>query len=82
MRNGILCLMVLSGALFASSAVLADTVVIHRDDAGVAVPAPPPPDAEHKVVVEHHSSDGCDSKTVHKENGMGDAKTVKKTNCD
>jgi len=81
MRNGILCLMVLSGALFAGSAALADTVVIHRDDAGVVVPAAPP-NTEHKVVVEHHSSDGCDSKTVHKDNGMGDSKTVTKTNCD
>lgn len=27
-------------------------------------------------------SEGCESKTVHKENDEGDSKTVHKTNCD
>lgn len=79
MRKGILCLMLLSGALFAGSAAFADEVVVHHDDAGVAVPVPPP---DHKVVVEHHSGVDCDTKTVHKENDAGDTKTVKKSHCD
>lgn len=78
MRKGILCLMLLSGALFAGSAAFADEVVVH-DDAGVAVPVPPP---DHKVVVEHHSGVDCDTKTVHKENDAGDTKTVQKSHCD
>lgn len=83
MRKGFLVFVLVSGGLFASSAVLADTVVIHRvDDTGVVVPAPPVPEGDHKVVIEHRSNGDCDSKTVHKENDEGDTKTVKKTHCE
>jgi hypothetical protein len=78
MPKAALYLMVLSGVLFASSAALADEVVIHHD--GPDAVAVPPPD--HHVVVEHDSSEGCQTKTVHKENDEGDSKTVSKTNCD
>lgn len=56
-----------------------DTTVIHRDSApGVAV--------EHRDgVVEHREvttgSVDCGSKTVHKEDGMGNSKTVHKEGC-
>ena len=68
---------VASAVLFAGSAY-ADEVVIHRDaPAAVVVPS------ESHTTVEHRSSsDGCESKTVHKENDMGDSKTMTKTNCD
>lgn len=56
-----------------------DTTVIHRDSApGVAV--------EHREgVVEHRGvstgSVDCGSKTVHKEDGAGNSKTVHKEGC-
>jgi hypothetical protein len=37
----------------------------------------------HDDLIEHRSVDeGCQTKTVHKENGMGDSETRTKTNCD
>lgn len=36
----------------------------------------------HDTVIEHRSADDCHTKTVHKENGMGDSETKTKTNCD
>ncbi len=51
----------------------ADEVIIHRDDA-------PPPSS--RTVTETHSGDtGCASKTVKKENDLGDSKTVTKSDC-
>ncbi len=61
------------------SAMAEETTVVHRDRApGVAV--------EHREgVVEHRSittgSVDCGSKTVHKEDGMGNSKTVHKEGC-
>ncbi|ACA15799.1 conserved hypothetical protein [Methylobacterium sp. 4-46] len=61
------------------SAMAEETTVIHRDRApGVAV--------EHREgVVEHREvttgSVDCGSKTVHKEDGMGNSKTVHKEGC-
>lgn len=62
----------------AAPAMAEDTTVIHRDTApGVAV--------EHRGVVEHRDvttgSVDCGSKTVHKEDGMGNSKTVHKEGC-
>jgi hypothetical protein len=65
-----------SAILFAGSAY-ADEVVIHRD-APAAVVTP----SEHTTVEHRSASDGCASKSIHKENDMGDSKTVTKTNCD
>jgi glucose dehydrogenase len=61
------------------SAMAEETTVIHRDRApGIAV--------EHREgVVEHRDittgSVDCGSKTVHKEDGMGNSKTVHKEGC-
>ncbi|GAC1330828.1 MAG: hypothetical protein NVSMB26_08600 [Beijerinckiaceae bacterium] len=59
-----------------------ETTVIHRD-------APPPavgvvvgaPAAEHRSTTVTTGGVGCETKTVHKENDLGDSKTVKKTDC-
>ena len=66
----------LAGALVIAGSAFADEVIIHRDD------ALPPPPASTSTTVEHHSSgDGCSSSSVHKENDMGDSKTVTKSDC-
>lgn len=63
-----------AATMLVTGTAFADEVVIHRDD------VPPPPSTS--TTVEHHeSSDGCSSKTVHKENDMGDSKTVTKSDC-
>jgi hypothetical protein len=74
-------------ALFGAAAVLSigcayaeETTVIKRDSApavGVVVGAPA---VEHRTTVVAPSA-GCQHTTVHKENDMGDSKTVKKTDC-
>lgn len=60
----------------------AETTVIHRDAGppavGVVVGAPP---VEHRTTVVKGGA-GCEHKTVHKENELGESKTVKKTTCD
>lgn len=64
---------------FTVPAMAEDTTVIHRDAApGVAV--------EHRdgVVERREVTTGsvdCGSKTVHKEDGMGNSKTVHKEGC-
>ena len=59
--------------MLAAGNAFADEVIIHRED------SPPP---ATKTVVEHHdSADGCESKSVHKEDGMGSSTTVKKSDC-
>ncbi|GJD64546.1 hypothetical protein [Methylobacterium frigidaeris] len=64
---------------FSVSAIAEETTVIHRDRApGIAV--------EHREgVVERREittgSVDCGSKTVHKEDGMGNSKTVHKEGC-
>ncbi len=63
-----------AATMLVTGTAFADEVIIHRDD------APPPPSSS--TTVEHHeSADGCSSKTVHKENDMGDSKTVSRSNC-
>jgi hypothetical protein len=72
-------------ALFGAAALLsvgcayAETTVIHKDagpGVGVTVGAP----VEHRTTVVAPSAP-CEHTTVHKENDMGDSKTVKKTDC-
>jgi hypothetical protein len=73
-------------ALFGAATLLSigcayaeDTTVIHRDAApgvGVTVGAPA---VEHRTVVAPAAP--CGTTTVHKENDLGDSKTVKKTDC-
>lgn len=74
-------------ALFGAAALLSvgcayaeDTTVIHRDAApgiGVTVGAPA---VEHRTTVVAPAAP-CQHTTVHKENDLGDLKTVKKTEC-
>ena len=66
-------MLLVAGTMLVAGSAFADEVIIHREDA-------PPPSAS-KTVVEHHDEGGCDSKTVHKENSMGDSTTVKKSDC-
>ena len=61
-----------AAAMLAAGAAFADEVVIHRDS--------PPPETSRSVT-ETHTDTGCSSKTVHKENDMGDSKTVTKSDC-
>jgi hypothetical protein len=70
-------------ALFGAAALLSiscayaeDTTVIKRDS-GPGVGAPP---VEHRTTVVAPSAP-CATTTVHKENDLGDSKTVKKTDC-
>ena len=73
-------------ALLATAALLsvcasaqAQTTVIERDSPAVVVERPA---TESKSVTVHDHGDGCVTKTVRKENDMGDTKTVKKETCD
>ena len=70
-----------AASLLTIGCAYAETTVIHRDAApgiGVVVGAPP---IEHRTTVVKGRI-GCEHKTVHKENDMGESKTVKKTTCD
>lgn len=60
-------------------AAQAQTTVIERDRPAVVVDRPA---SESKSVTEHDHGDGCVTKTVRKEDEMGDSKTVKKETCD
>ena len=63
-----------------SCAYAEETTVIKRDAApavGVTVGAPA---VEHRTTVVAPSAP-CSTTTVHKQNDMGDSKTVKKTDC-
>lgn len=71
--------LIASAMLWAGTA-LADEVIIHRD-APVEV-VTPPPSSTTTTVEKHVTPDGCESKTVHKENDEGDSKTVHSENCD
>jgi uncharacterized protein YcfJ len=74
-------------ALFGAAVLLSvgcayaeDTTVIHKDagpGVGVVVGAPP---VEHRTTVVAPARP-CEHTTVHKENEVGDSKTVKKTEC-
>lgn len=65
--------LILTVSVLGFSTAYADEVVVHHDDDGPTV----------SKTVEHRStSDGCESKTVHKEADNGDSKTIHKTNCD
>ncbi len=69
-------IMLIAATVLSAGTAFADEVVIHRD--GVDAP----PSSTSTTVEKHTSSDGCASKTVHKENDAGDSKTVHATNCD
>lgn len=78
MRNALLA----TAALLSLATVpaLAETTVITRDrPADVVVDRST---TESKTVTERDHGDGCTSKTVSKENDLGDRKTVTKESCD
>ena len=66
-----------TATVLVTGTAFADEVIIHRDSVETA----PPPVSSSTTVERRSSSDGCDSKTVHKENDTGDSKTVTTTNC-
>lgn len=66
-------------AFLGASAVNAQTTVIERDRPDVVVDRP---SSETRTVERRETSDGCSSKTVSKENEVGDRKTVTKETCD
>ena len=61
------------------AAAQAQTTVIVRDRPAVVIDRPA---SESKSVTVHDHGDGCVTKTVRKEDEMGDSKTVKKETCD
>jgi hypothetical protein len=72
-------LLAAAALLSLGAAAHAQTTVIERDRPAVVVDRPA---SESKSVTVHDHGDGCVSKTVRKENEMGDTKTVKKESCD
>jgi len=79
MRNPIIAALTLA-TLFGASAVQAETTVIRRDAPDTVVVDRP--STESRTVERRESGDGCSSKTVTKENDLGDRKTVTKESCD
>lgn len=67
-------------SLFAVGGAQAETTVIHRDAGPPAIAVVGAP-VEHRTTVIKRGV-GCEHTTVHKENDMGELKTVKKTSCD
>ena len=79
MRSPILFVLTLA-TLAGASAAQAETTVIRRDAPDTVVVDRP--SSETRTVERRESSDGCSSKTVTKENELGDRKTVTKESCD
>ncbi|KQO96330.1 hypothetical protein ASF33_08815 [Methylobacterium sp. Leaf92] len=67
--------------LAGTSGAMAQTTVIERD-APDRVVVDRSPSSSSTTVERREHSDGCASKTVTKENDVGDRKTVTKENCD
>ena len=68
--------LVVAGAAYAE-----ETTIIKRESSpSVEVVAPVPVPIERRSTSVTTSS-GCDTTVVHKENDMGDSKTVRKTEC-
>lgn len=66
-------------ALLGASSVRAETTVIERGTRDVVVDRPA---SESKTVTTHDHGDGCSTKSVSKENDVGDRKTVTRESCD
>jgi hypothetical protein len=79
MRSSIIAAFTLA-TLFGATAVQAETTVIRRDAPDTVVVDRP--STETRTVERRETSDGCSSKTVTKENDVGDRKTVTKETCD
>ena len=67
-------------AAFGIAAAQAQTTVIQRDTPDTVVVDRPA--SETRSVETRERSDGCSSKSVTKENDVGDRKTVTKESCD
>jgi hypothetical protein len=79
MRSLILASMLLGSSLLSSSSVLADDRVV----VPLPVPQVVPGDSDRRDM--DRDSDyraRCETKTVHRENDMGDSKTVQSQHCD
>jgi hypothetical protein len=79
-RKGILMkIITLTAAAFflAATGAYADEVVIHRSSSD----AMPAESDSHTTVEKRMTPDGCASKTIHKDDGAGDSKTIHKTDC-
>jgi hypothetical protein len=80
MRIAIISVMILSGGLFASSA-------LHADDRGptLEIPLPIPHVSDDRVHDDRdmdRRSPGCETTTVYRENDQGESKTVETRHCD
>ncbi|MGY2052900.1 hypothetical protein [Methylobacterium sp. JK268] len=81
MRTTLMALTLCAAFAGASTAALAEeTTVIHRD--GAVVDRGTTGTVEKKTVTRSSDGLGCGSKTVHKENDLGESKTVHKEGCD
>ena len=73
-------LFVAASLFVVGSAYAEETTVIRRETTpGIGVTVTPPVSVEHRSTVT--TTTGCDTKIIHKENDMGDSKTIKKTEC-
>ncbi len=79
MRNPLLAAATLALLVGAPALAQAETTIIRRDAPDVVVERPA---SERKTVETRETADGCASKTVTKENDVGDRKTVTKEVCD
>ena len=79
MRNPFFAAATLALLLGAPALAQAETTIIRRDAPDVVVERPT---SERKTVETRESTDGCATKTVTKENELGDRKTVTKEVCD
>lgn len=71
---------IIAASLFVvGSACAEETTIIRRETTpSVGVTVAPPVAIERRSTV---TTTGCDTKVIHKENDMGDSKTIKKTEC-
>jgi hypothetical protein len=81
MRSLILASILLGSSFLSSSAVLADDRVV----VPLPVPQVVPGDSDRRDMDRDRDSDyraRCETRTVHRENDMGDSKTVQSEHCD
>ena len=77
MRASIIAAAVLAASTLTGSVAFAEEVIIER-----ARPEPVIVERPAPRVIEERATGGCQTTTVHKENDLGDTKTIKKTDCD
>lgn len=73
-------ILVAASLVVCGTAIAEETTIIKRDsEPGVGVVVSPSASETRSTTVT--TSSGCDTKVIHKENDMGDSKTIKKTEC-